>query len=64
MIVEQRAGWIRMLETKGIGTPLLCKHLQKDFHERGIWRKIFVFSIQTLYSAMDRNDKQANKIRI
>jgi len=45
MIREQRAVWIGMLGTKGIGTPLLYEHLRKDFHERGSWRKIFVLCI-------------------
>ena len=44
-IGEQRAGWVRMLGTKETGTPLLYKHLRKDFSERESWGKIFVLCI-------------------
>ena len=41
VISEQRVAWIGMLVTKGIGTPLLYEHLQKDSHKRGSWGNIF-----------------------
>ena len=63
---DQRAkgSWIRILRTNRTGTPSSYEHLRKGFHERGSWGKIFVLSIQTLYSAIDRNDEQASKIWI